>query len=92
MLNPLYINQFVTDLKLAQKRGKNIEKLKAIIKLLINGDKLSIKFKDHQLIGNYANRRECHIESNWLLIYKVSQIEQEIIFERTGSHSDLFKS
>lgn len=92
MLNPSYTNQFAKDLKLAQKRGKNIEKLKTIIKLLINEEKLPIKLKDHQLIGNYINRRECHIESDWLLIYKVSQLEQEIIFERTGSHSDLFKS
>jgi mRNA interferase YafQ len=42
------------------------------------------------LIGNYANRRECHIEPDWLLIYKIDQENLEIIFERTGSHSDLF--
>jgi mRNA interferase YafQ len=45
--------------------------------------------KDHQLVGNYTGRRECHIEADWLLIYKIDG--ERIIFERTGSHSDLFK-
>jgi mRNA interferase YafQ len=42
------------------------------------------------LIGNYGGRRECHIEPDWLLIYKIDETNKEIIFERTGSHSDLF--
>jgi len=46
------------------------------------------RFKDHPLIGNYKDRRECHIEPDWLLIYKL--IGSEIIFERTGTHTDLF--
>lgn len=56
--------------------------------LLIKRNPLPAKQKDHKLIGNFKDRRECHIESDWLLIYKIEQ--DTIIFERTGSHSDLF--
>ena len=56
---------------------------------LLNQEKLPLKNRDHLLTGNYANRRECHIEPDWLLIYKLES--DCIIFERTGTHSDLFK-
>lgn len=88
MLTPNYTNQFEKDLALAKKRNKSIEKLKSTIKMLVNEEELPRKYKDHSLVGNYANRRECHIEPDWLLIYKISN--SEIIFERTGTHSDLF--
>jgi mRNA interferase YafQ len=57
--------------------------------VLLNQEKLPLKNRDHLLTGNYANRRECHIEPDWLLIYKLES--DCIIFERTGTHSDLFK-
>ena len=50
--------------------------------------KLAVKHRDHLLYSNWAGRRECHVESDWLLIYKIDG--QTIIFERTGSHSELF--
>ncbi|HFD0819960.1 TPA: type II toxin-antitoxin system YafQ family toxin [Legionella pneumophila] len=50
---------------------------------------MPLKHRDHSLSGAYANRRECHIEPDWLLIYKLGS--EEIIIERTGTHSDLFK-
>ena len=56
------------------------------MRLLVEGKPLPSMFRDHMLIGNYKNRRECHIEPNWLLIYK-KEIDT-IIFERTGTHSD----
>jgi len=56
---------------------------------LINEEKLPRKYLDHGLVGSYVKRRECHIEPDWLLIYKLET--EDIIFERTGSHSDLFK-
>jgi mRNA interferase YafQ len=86
-----YTNRFAKDLKFTQKRGKNIEKLKFIIATLSQGEKLPMQMLDHQLIGNYKDRRECNIEPDWLLIYKIIEIRKEIIFERIGSHSDLFK-
>ena len=72
-----------------QKRAKNLEKLKKIIRSLIAEEYLEPIYRDHKLIGNWIGRRECHIEPNWLLIYKVE--ENRIIFERTGTHADLFQ-
>ena len=89
MYIPIYTNKFSKDIKKAQKRGKNLEKFKIIADVLICGDKLDDLHKDHQLIGNYTGRRECHIENDWLLIYKL--LDNQIIFERMGAHSDLFK-
>ncbi len=89
MHTPVYTRQFERDIRKAEKRGKNLGKLKIIVRTLIEGGKLDAFHRDHQLAGNYAGRRECHIEGDWLLIYKIEK--DRIIFERTGSHSDLFK-
>lgn len=89
MYTPAYTKQFSKDIKLAQKRQKKIEKLKMIVHNLIAGDRLDPIHRDHKLVGHYVGRRECHIESDWLLIYKIQG--DTIVFERTGAHSDLFK-
>jgi len=89
MLRPAYTKQFNIDLKRMIKRGKDKNRIKSILLSLINENQLETKFKDHKLFGNFQNRRECHIEPDWLLIYKVET--ERIVFERTGSHSDLFK-
>ncbi len=89
MLKPSYTKQFELDLKKVLKRGRDKEKIKLIISRLINEEKLEARYRDHKLVGNYVGRRECHIESDWLLIYKIKK--EIIIFERTGTHSDLFK-
>ncbi len=89
MPTPVYTRQFERDIKRAKKQGKNLEKIKIIIRTLLQEKPLDPIHRDHKLIGNYQGRRECHIESDWLLIYKI-EVER-IIFERTGSHSDLFK-
>jgi mRNA interferase YafQ len=65
-----------------------MRKLKRLITLLLSEKPLAKKYKDHPLVGNYGGRRECHIEPDWLLIYKPTDIQ--IIFERTGTHSDIF--
>lgn len=70
MFAPVFTNQFKRDLKRLEKRNKDMGKLKAIVLLLVNGEPLDKKHRDHELTGNYAYRRECHIEPNWLLIYK----------------------
>lgn len=88
-LQPVYTKRFEKDLKLARKRGKDLEKLKTVIEILLAGNLLPSKYHDHGLIGNYVSRRECHLEPDWLLIYQPK--EEEIIFERIGTHSDLFK-
>lgn len=82
--------RFEKDCRLMQKRQKDLEKLREIATLLCQEQTLPVRCRDHALSGNYAGRRECHIEPDWLLIYKIDLDTQEIIFERTGSHSDLF--
>jgi mRNA interferase YafQ len=89
MLIPLRSSQFKRDVKLAEKRGKKISLLKSIMTALVNELPLEAKHRDHKLTGNYKDHRECHIEPDWLLIYRLTA--KEIIFERTGTHSDLFK-
>ncbi|KJR41322.1 Addiction module toxin, RelE/StbE [Candidatus Magnetoovum chiemensis] len=89
MFTPVYTNRFKKDLELMLRRGKDKEKFKAITRNLINEVELERKHNDHKLLGHYKDRRECHIEADWLLIYRIDG--NEIVFERTGSHSDLFK-
>ena len=88
MLIAVYTNSFKKDLKRVKKRGKNLNKLKDIIAKIVNGKPLPAKNKEHKLIGNYKDRWECHIESDWLLVYKVTS--KEGIFVGNGTHSDLF--
>jgi mRNA interferase YafQ len=89
MPTPVFTRQFDKDLKRMQKRGKKLEKIKIIIRSLMEEESLDPIHRNHKLIGNWQGRRECHIESDWLLIYKKD--EDRIIFERTGTHSDLFQ-
>jgi len=79
---------FKKDIKKMQKRGKDLAKLKAIVGLLLAEKSLPPKNKDHQLGGNWSGHRDCHIEPDWILIYKI--FDDELRLERTGSHSDLF--
>ena len=68
-----------------------LEKLTAITRLLVNEQPLEAKNRDHALVGQpYLHCRECHIEPDWLLVYKIS--EDTLILVRTGSHSDLFRN
>jgi mRNA interferase YafQ len=89
MLTPAYTRQFERDTKRMKKRGRNLDKLKIIICSLVSEEPLDSIHRDQKLIGKWKERRECHIESDWLLIYKTES--DRIIFERTGTHSDLFR-
>lgn len=89
MLIPVRTGQFKRDLKLAERRRKDISKIKSIMTKLVNEESLDSKHRNHKLAGNYKNHWECHIEPDWLLIYRLTSTE--VVFERTGSHSDLFK-
>ena len=88
--NVMPTNQFRKDLKLAQKRGYDLEKLKAVLHVLENGQTLDPKYKDHVLVGNYVGCRECHIQPDWLLIYRIDGDQLIVVLSRTGTHSDLF--
>ena len=86
---PAYTRQFERDVKRAKRRRKDLDKLKIIVRTLLAGEAIDPIHRDHRLVGNYVGRRECHIESDWLLVYKVE--ESRIVFERLGTHSDLFR-
>ena len=87
MLEIVPSNQFRKDLKLARKRGLKIERLKEVVNILAEQKKLEDKYRDHGLSGDY---RECHIEPDWLLVYRIDEDVLELFLFRTGSHSDLF--
>jgi len=88
-LNLIYTTQFKKDYKKIKKQQKNLSKLTIVIEKLLSQQKLEPKYKDHLLSGNFKNHRDCHIEPDWILIYRITK--EELILERTGSHSDLFK-
>lgn len=81
---------FKRDLKLAVKRKRDIAKMDAVVEMLLSGEPLPEKYKDHNLSGNWASHRECHIEPDWLLIYYIEDNVLTLTLTRTGTHSDLF--
>jgi len=89
LLTIYYTTQFKKDYKRIKKQHKDLAKLQSVIESLVNEELLDNRHKDHQLIGDWKKHRECHIESDWLLIYRISQ--SNLYLERTGSHSELFK-
>lgn len=89
VLRPVYTRRFEKDVKMAIHRGMDKELLKEVIRKIILEEPLKEAYRDHALAGNYKGRRECHIQPDWLLVYKIEK--NDVIFERTGSHSDLFR-
>lgn len=83
-------SQFKRDLKLARKQGKDIDKLFDVVSTLAEGKKLDSKYRDHNLSGDYAGCRECHVEPDWLLIYEVMDHVLVLMVYRVGTHSELF--
>ena len=83
-------SQFKKDFKMALKRNCDIKKLKNIITLLANGETLPEACCDHPLKGDYNGYRECHVEPDWLLVYKITESVLILTLYLTGSHSDLF--
>ena len=84
-----YTTQFKKDYKKAKKQGKDLNKFKTVIEKLSKKEKIDPTFRDHPLSGNWKNHRDCHIEPDWLLIYRISA--DKLFLERIGSHSELFK-
>jgi len=89
MRKPIFTKRFEKDLKHMLRQGREPQRIKVVVSKLIAGQPLEQQYLDHPLIGRYKGRRECHIESDWLLIYVLSG--DRIIFERTGTHADFFK-
>jgi len=88
-LNIHYTTQFKKDYKRLKRQNKNLCKLESIIKLLLTGKELNPRYKDHPLVGNWKEHRDCHIEPDWLLIYR--KTADDLYLERTGSHAELFR-
>lgn len=86
-----YGGKFLKDLKLAKRRGLDLSQLRTVTDMLQDEIPLPPKYRDHFLTGDYKGFRECHINSDWLLIYKKKEAIQVISLYRTGTHSDLFK-
>ena len=82
--------QFKKDYKRAMKRGLKIELLEKVVELLAMGKALPEKNRDHELSGNWIGHRECHIQPDWLLVYRIEDDVLVLTLARTGTHSDLF--
>ena len=89
MLKLKTTNRFEKDYKKALKSGRDMMRLKQVMHWIVNEQPLPLELRDHKLVGNYQDRRECHLAGDWLLIYKLEK--DTVIFERTGSHSELLK-
>lgn len=91
MLEIVFSNRFRKDLKLAAKRGYPLDLLNQVVDLLACREPLPQKYRDHELTGNFAGFRECHLQPDWLLVYRIQEEEVILFLSRTGTHSDLFK-
>ena len=85
-----YTSRFKKEYKLAKKRGRDISLLRTVIDILAKGETLPEKYKDHPLVSNWIGYRECHIQGDWLLIYKYKDNELILSFTATGTNSNLF--
>ena len=81
-------SQFKKDIRRQKKRAKDLGKIQAVIDLLLAGQPLPIQHRDHPLLGAWRGRRDCHVEPDWIVIYRLTK--DELRLERTGSHADLF--
>jgi mRNA interferase YafQ len=94
MLDQKVSRRFKRDRKLMERRNKDIDKLDDLMTLITEETPLPESCHEHLLHGNYeggvakATHTECHVEHNWLLVYKFG--EDTVLFDRTGSHADLF--
>jgi mRNA interferase YafQ len=90
MLTPIRSTKFKRDWKKAVKRGHDMEALRNLMERLARQERPERRYVDHKLSGNYIGGRCCHVEPDLVLIYKPDIENNEIIFERLGSHADLF--
>lgn len=88
MRAPVRSGRFKKDVRRAEKRGKDLSKLKAVLLLLLEGGELPAELRDHPLKGDWKGFRDLHIEPDWLPIYRIEGDELQLA--RTGSHADLF--
>lgn len=87
-MNLHYTTQFKKDYKRIQKQNRDIAKLRLVIEKLVSRQALEPKYRDHSLSGRWSGHRDCHIEPDWILIYRMTA--EDLVLERTGSHAELF--
>jgi mRNA interferase YafQ len=85
-----YTNRFKKDLKRCSKRGLDMKKIFEVIKLLQQDGTLPIYYRPHRLVGDRDGQWECHIQSDWLLVWEQNDVQLKLLFLQTGTHSDLF--
>ena len=90
MLTPTFTGPFKKDRKLMNKRNRNMDELTDVLSLIINERPLLPRHENHPLHGKHQGKMECHIEPDWLLIYRIDKKNNKVIFYRTGTHSDFF--
>ena len=90
MLEPIYTKPFRKQFKLMLKRGMEMDKLTQVMDMIVNEQPLPPKYCNHPLHGEWEGSFDCHIQGDWVLIYKPNHKEQTVTFQSTGSHSDLF--
>ncbi len=90
MLRLQFSNTFKKDYKRMVSRGCKEEHFDEVVKLLIQETPLPTKYRDHNLTGEFKGFRECHIEPDWFLVYRIEKEVLTLVLSRTGTHSDLF--
>ena len=85
-----YTRAFRRGYKRAKKRGLNLSLLGEIVEMLRCGKKLPKKYADHCLSGDFSQCRECHIQPDWLLVYRIDDDILTLTLMDTGTHAELF--
>jgi mRNA interferase YafQ len=88
---PKYSSKIKKQLKVTKKRGYDMQLFKDVVTMLVNGEELPPRYRDHALHGNWKGFRECHILPDWLLIYKIDGVHLLLYLEQTGTHADLLE-
>ena len=88
---PYYTNKIKKQLKLLKKRGYNMTLFKDVVEMLLDGVPLPAKYCDHPLHGDKRGYRDCHIQGDWVLIYKIRKSVLTLILSETGTHSDVLE-
>ncbi len=90
-LNVVTTSRYEKDRKRVRKRGKDMERLVAVVDQLRNRRRLAVRHRDHALTGEWQGWRDCHIEPDWLLIYRVDESAGQLVLGRTGTHADVLE-
>jgi len=88
---PYYTNLIKRQLKTLKKRGYNMSLFKEVVDMLLDGEVLPAKYRDHPLQGDKRGYRDCHIQGDWVLLYKINKNALTLILSETGTHSDILE-